>query len=369
MAEGSVPGRRANALFHVAEGRVETREVSLTSPGEGKVLIRSRCSAISAGTEAMVYRGEFPKNAPLDTSIESLRGGFSYPFAYGYALVGEVAATGPGVDESLVGKMLFAFHPHQDRAVVPLADCIAIPDGVAPEAALFLPQVETALNLVMDGAPLIGERVLVFGQGVVGLLTAALLNRFPLGRLVVAEPLAWRRAFAGQWGLTETVDPSDAADWQGLLASLRGSSFEGAGLAPASVDGASVDGASVNGADLIFELSGDMGALDQAIDAAGFDGRIVVGSWYGARSRPLDLGGRFHRNRLRLISSQVSTLSPSLTGRWDKRRRIELAWRMMEQLRPERLIGRSFPLANCAEAFETVCARPEGVMQVIFEYQ
>ena len=184
---------RANALFHVAERRVESREVSLPAPGEGEVLIRSRCSAISAGTEAMIFSGAFPKDAALDSTIESLKGGFAYPFSYGYALVGQVSATGPGVDEGLAGKMLFAFHPHRDWAVVPLADCLEIPDGVAPEAAVFLPQVETALNLVMDGAPLIGERVLVFGQGTVGLLTATVLKQFPLARLVAAEPLAWRR--------------------------------------------------------------------------------------------------------------------------------------------------------------------------------
>lgn len=334
---------RANALFHVAQRRVECREVALAAPGTGEVLIESRCSAISAGTEAMIFNGAFPKDTPLDGSIESLKGGFAYPFSYGYALVGEVSATGPGVEEGLIGKTVFAFHPHQDRAVVPLSGCHRVPDGVPAEAALFLPQVETALNLVMDGAPLIGERVLVFGQGVVGLLTAALLAEFPLARLVAAEPLAWRRELARRWGIAQTVDPADAGQWQALLASL-------------------------NGADLVFELSGDMAALNQAIETTGFDGRIVVGSWYGVKSQPLDLGGRFHRNRLRLISSQVSTLNPALTGRWDKARRIDLAWRMVAKLRPERLIGASFPLARCQQAFETICARQDGVMQVIFRY-
>ncbi len=334
---------RANALFHVAERRVECRAVALAALGKGEVLIKSRCSAISAGTEAMIFSGAFPQDAALDGSIESLKGGFAYPFSYGYALVGEVSATGPGVDEGWIGKTLFAFHPHQDRAVVPLADCHRVPDGLPAEAALFLPQVETALNLVMDGAPLIGERVLMFGQGVVGLLTAALLAQFPLARLVAADPLAWRRELARHWGIAETVDPADAGQWQALLASL-------------------------NGADLVFELSGDMAALNQAIEVAGFDGRIVVGSWYGTQSQPLDLGGRFHRNRLRLISSQVSTLNPALTGRWDKPRRINLAWRMVEKLQPQRLISQSFPLAQCRQAFETVCARRDGVMQVIFQY-
>jgi 2-desacetyl-2-hydroxyethyl bacteriochlorophyllide A dehydrogenase len=334
---------RANALVHVAERRVECREVVLAAPGNGEVLIRSRCSAISPGTEAMIFSGAFPKNTALDPCIESLKGGFAYPFSYGYALVGDVCATGPGVDESLIGKTVFAFHPHQDSAVVPLERCHRVPDGVPPEAALFLPQVETALNLVMDGAPLIGERVLVFGQGVVGLLTARLLADFPLARLVAAEPLAWRRELARRCGVAETADPADAGAWQDLLAGL-------------------------NGADLIFELSGNMAALNQAIDAAGFDGRIVVGSWYGTRSQPLELGGRFHRNRLRLISSQVSTINPALTGRWDKARRIDLAWRMLRKLQPQRLISRSFPLAECLQAFETICTPRDAVMQVIFKY-
>src|SRR4029077_20519706 len=130
---------------------------------------------------------------------------FAYPFPYGYALVGKVAAVGPGVSEELIGQMLFAFHPHQDRAVVPLADCWRVPDGVPPEAALFLPPVETALNFVMDGAPLVGERVLVLGRGVVALLTSALLSHFPLERLVTAEPLASRRDLAQRWGIHETV--------------------------------------------------------------------------------------------------------------------------------------------------------------------
>jgi len=190
---------------------------------------------------------------------------------------------------------------------------------------------------------LIGECVLVFGQGVVGLLTAALLAEFPLARLVAAEPLAWRRELARHWGIAETLDPADAGQWHALLTSLHG-------------------------ADLVFELSGDMAALNQAIETSGFDGRIVVGSWYGAKSQPLDLGGRFHRDRLRLISSQVSTLNPALTGRWDKPRRINLAWRMLEKLQPQRLISQSFPLAQCQQAFETMCARKDGVMQVIFRY-
>src|SRR5262249_26442176 len=148
---------RARVLYHVSERRVECREVALAAPGSGEVLLETACSAISPGTEAMIFSGAFPRGVALDAGIESLKGAFTYPLPYGYAIVGKVAAIGPGVPEELIGRTLFAFHPHQDRAVVPLADCCRVPDGVSPEAALFLPQVESALGLVMDGAPLVGE--------------------------------------------------------------------------------------------------------------------------------------------------------------------------------------------------------------------
>src|SRR5690606_10225534 len=116
--------------------------------------------------------------------------------------------------------------------------------------------------------------------------------------------LAWRREQARQWGIAETLDPADPAQCAERLAAVD--------------------------ADLALELSGDMAVLNLALEATGFDGRIVIGSWYGRRTAPIDLGSRFHRNRLRLISSQVSTLAPALTGRWDKTRRLALAWRTLE---------------------------------------
>lgn len=332
---------RACALLHVAERRVECAEVALRPPGPGEVTVRSVCSAISPGTEGMIYAGAFPRDAPLDASIAELSGRFAYPFAYGYALVGVVEAIGPEVDPEWRGATVFVFHPHQDRIVVPAARCERVPPEIPTEAALFLPQVETALGLAMDAAPLVGERAVVFGLGVVGLLTARLLCEFPLACLVAAEPLGWRREQAQRWGIAETLDPS-AAEGRARIAALD--------------------------ADLALELSGDMAALDLAIEAVGFDGRVVVGSWYGRRAAPLDLGDRFHRNRVRLLASQVSRLAPVLTGRWDKRRRMALAWRTLERLAPQRLATRLFPLDQCQAAFETLAERPEGLMQIGFRY-
>jgi threonine dehydrogenase-like Zn-dependent dehydrogenase len=289
----------------------------------------------------MIYTGDFPRGGALDASLATLGGIFAYPFPYGYALVGRVEQIGPGVEPDWEGAAVFVFHPHQDRLVAPVSACMRLPAGIPPEAALYLPQVETALGLVMDAAPLIGERAIVFGLGVVGLLAARLLAEFPLARLAAVDPLEWRRELARQWGIAETLDPADARG------SARVQDFD---------------------ADLAVEVSGDPPALGAAIEATGYDGRIVVGSWYGARAVALDLGSRFHRLRQRLVSSQVSTLAPALTGRWDKARRMALAWRTLERLRPERLPSRFYPLSSGQEAFEALCARPEGVMQMGFRY-
>ena len=121
--------------------------------------------------------------------------------------------------------------------------------------------------------------------------------------------------------------------------------------------------------DLCFEVSGAPEALEQAIAVTGFAGRVVIGSWYGQKRAALDLGGRFHRSRIRLISSQVSTLAPALSGRWSKARRFELAWEMLRQVRPSRWITQRFPVEQADEAYRLIDQRPGETIQVLLTYQ
>ena len=105
----------ARALFHTAPRCVDIREVPTPRPAAGEVLVRTLCSGISAGTERLVYRGEVSADMALDDTIDALGGTFSYPFAYGYACVGEVAES---------GRAVFAFHPHQDIFAARASDCL-----------------------------------------------------------------------------------------------------------------------------------------------------------------------------------------------------------------------------------------------------
>lgn len=339
---------QTQAIFHVAPHTVAVRDTHIPELRPGELLVEARCSAISPGTESLIFRGGVPENFPLDESLSSLGGEFRYPFKYGYALVGEVVRTGSREDRDWLGRRVFAFHPHQGMSVVDKRDCHPLPAGMPVERALFLANMETALGLVLDAAPLAGERAMVFGQGVVGLLTTAVLGQFPLAELITADPVPQRRELSGQLGAALAIDPGKGRELAVLEECLF---FNGH-----------------DGLDLAIEVSGRIEALNQAIRLTGLDGRIVVGSWYGKSAGLVDLGGPFHRRRIRLISSQVSTLSPTLTGRWTKARRLELALEWLDRIQPEKFITHRFAPVACQEAFELAADKRADALQVIFEY-
>jgi len=94
---------------------------------------------------------------------------------------------------------------------------------------------------------------------------------------------------------------------------------------------------------------------------------VVEASWYGSKRTSLELGASFHRRRLRLVSSQVSSVAAVLGPRWDKRRRLELALELLPALDPSRYITQRFPLQRAQEAFELLDRHPERVLQVVLE--
>jgi 2-desacetyl-2-hydroxyethyl bacteriochlorophyllide A dehydrogenase len=333
-------------LLFTAPYKIAIQREELPEPGPGQVRVETLLSAVSPGTELLIYRGQFPQDIPVDESLTALSGSFVYPLRYGYAAVGRVEAAGEGVDPAWVGSRVFAFQPHASRFLAVPGELILVPAGLPTEEAVLLPNMETAVNFVMDGAPLIGERVAVFGQGIVGLLTTALLARFPLAALVTLDRYPLRREASLDLGVQASLDP--AVGGPDILKQFS-QLFPG-------------------GADLVYELSGAPEALDSALAAAGFAGRVVIGSWYGQKRASLDLGGRFHRSRLRLICSQVSTLSPELTGRWTKERRFTLAWEMLRLVQPSRWITHRLPMAQAPEAYRLLDQQPDQAIQVVFTY-
>ncbi len=337
------------ALYFTAPRQVELRAEPCPAPGPGQVRVHTLVSAISPGTEMLIYRGQMPQGLAADEALASLAGALAYPLKYGYAAVGRVTDLGPGVDAGWKHRLVFAFQPHQRCFVAAPEDLLPVPDDIPPERAAFLPNMETAVNFLMDGAPLIGEKVAVLGQGVVGLLTTALLSRFPLEALVVLDRYPRRRETAQRLGATLALDPAAPDALEAARAHLHARDL-------------------YDGADLTYELSGNPAALDFALALTGFAGRVVIGSWYGTKRAPLDLGGRFHRSRIRLLSSQVSTLAPQHTGRWNKARRLHTAWEMLRAFPAEHLITHRVPFTEAATAYRLLDQQPENAIQVILTY-
>ncbi len=342
---------KSRQLWFAEPHRVEIRDRQLPAPGPGQVLIRNLFTGISSGTEMLVYRGQLPGSMALDAGLSAYRNqGAGYPLQYGYAAVGQVEKVGSEVEASLEGRTVFAFQPHASHGLCRAEDVIPVPDDVSPRTAVFLANMETAVNLVLDGNPRLGDRVVLTGQGVVGLLVTSLLARFPLAGLYAVESIERRRDFASAAGAGATFSPGSADELAVLKSILR----------PEDPGG---------GADVVFELSGAPDALNLAIDLCGYGSRIVVGSWYGTKPVELDLGGRFHRNRIAIVSSQVSTIDPALSGRWDKSRRFDLAWDMLRKCQPEQFITHSMPLDAAGEAYGMLHQTPEAALQVVFDYQ
>jgi len=329
-------------IYFTAPGQVEVRQASLPPLTQGQVMVETICSAISPGTEMLVYRGQFPKD--LADSHDTLSSDLKYPLSYGYACVGKVVKISKEMRHRWLNRLVFAFQPHTSHFITTPDELLLLPDGMSPETACFLPNMETAVNFLQDAAPLLGEKALVFGQGIVGLLTTALLAEFPLASLVTCDCYPLRREVSFSLGVFAALDPN-ASDFREQVRKLLPS-----------------------GADLSLELSGSPKALNDAIALTGFGGRVVIGSWYGEKQATLDLGGDFHRSRIKLVSSQVSTIAPGLRGRWDKARRFGVAWDALVRIQPQKWITHRFPLEEAEKAYNLLDTNPQETIQIIFQH-
>ncbi len=345
---------KARQLWFTQPRQIEIRETALPPLMAGQVRVKTLCSAISAGTEMLVYRGQLLSGMAVDATLAALQQQSTYPLQYGYASVGRVESLGADVPSAWQDKQVFAFQPHASHFIARPEELIPLPEDITPEAAVFLANMETAVNLVLDGAPALGERVVVLGQGVVGLLLSSLLAQFPLAELLAVDGIAERRASALRLGVTQVFDSSSTSQLADLKQSLQ---------LPVKIP--ATPG---TGADLLYEVSGVPEALNLAIELCSFSGRIVIGSWYGDKSANIHLGGAAHRNRLKLISSQVSTIAPELLGRWDKARRFQTAWDMIRRVRPQELISHRAPFEQAGAIYNELDKTPEKVLQAIFIY-
>ncbi len=331
----------ASALWLAGPRLAELREERIPPPRASEVRVRAVASALSQGTEMLVYRGQVPRDLPLD--LPTLAGSFAFPIKYGYASVGRVVDVGADVEGLAPGDAVFVHHPHQSAYVVPAAMAVKLPAGLDPLLGVFVANVETAVNVVLDTPVKLGETALVFGQGTVGLLIAQLLKRTG-ARVLAVDPLVRRRELARAVGAEEVLAPGEYLVERARELTGR------------------------RGADVAVETSGSGEALQAAVEAVADEGTVVAVSWYGEKPVTLALGGHFHRGRVMIRSSQVGRIDPALAPRWDRARRLALATALLPELRLAELISHRVPFSQAPMAYRLVDERPEEATQVVLVY-
>jgi threonine dehydrogenase-like Zn-dependent dehydrogenase len=277
------------AFWLAAPGVGELRAVAVPDPGPTEVLVRTVCSAVSRGTETLVFEGRVPPGQYATMRAPFQEGDFPGPVKYGYLNVGVVEQGPP----HLRGRLVFCLHPHQTRYVVPAASVVLVPDGVPPERAVLAGTVETAVNALWDAAPLVGDRVAVVGAGMVGCCVARLLSGMPGVRTTLVD-----------------VDPS-----KGAVAAALGVPF----ALPSEV------GADRGTHDLVVHTSASAAGLELSLGLLATEGEVVELSWYGDREVSIGLGGAFHSARLAIRASQVGAVSPARRSRRTPADRLALA--------------------------------------------
>ena len=283
---GSPGPREAQAFWLREPGAGEIRPVHLPPLGPDDVLVRTVRSAVSRGTESLVFSGRVPERQREVMRAPFQEGSFPGPVKYGYLNVGVVAAGPP----DLVGHTVFCLHPHQTAYVVPAAAVTLVPPDVPARRAVLTGLVETAVNAVWDAGPLLGDRVAVVGAGALGCCVARLLARHP--------------------GVTVTLVDVDPA--RGAVAAALGTGFALPDEAP-------------DGLDLVVHASATSAGLQRSLELLAPEGTVVELSWYGDAETTLSLGGVFHSNRLTVRASQVSAVAAARRGRRTSADRLRLA--------------------------------------------
>ena len=304
------------------QGAIEPGQLDHGPGEEPQVEVETLYSGISRGTEALVFHGQVPASEFQRMRAPFQQGDFPGPVRFGYSNVGRVV-DGP---KALLGEPVFCLFPHQRRYRVPVSAVTPIPASVPAARGVLAANMETAINGVWDGAPLVGDRIAVVGCGVVGCLVAWIASRIPGTRITAIDPNPDREAvleaLGVPWAPSVTVDDHD----------------------------------------LVFHTSGHPSGLDDALALAGNEGRIIDMSWYGVGAVPVTLGGAYHSRRLTLRSSQVGQISPQQAPRWSHSDRLALAVSLLAEPALDRLITGESPFEALPDVMASVASNGAGTL-------
>jgi NADPH:quinone reductase-like Zn-dependent oxidoreductase len=330
--QAGAPPPTSRAIWYTAPGVVEIRSGPLESVAAGQALVRTAFSGISRGTERLVMNGTIGRQEWERMRAPMQEGAFPFPVKYGYCATGTVE-DGP---TALRGRTVFCLYPHQDWFVAPIEMLAPVPDAVPARRATLAANMETALNAIWDSGAGAGDRIVVVGAGVVGLLVARLAAGLPGADVTVIDLAAERRSIVEAFGAR-------------FVAAAASDAFP-------------------RDADVVFHTSASAAGLNAAIDCAGMEATVVELSWYGDKEVSASLGGAFHSRRLRLQSSQVGQVSPNRRPRWSYRRRIAKALDLLADPALDSLVADEIAFADAPVALPRLLAPGVAGLAPVIRY-
>jgi 2-desacetyl-2-hydroxyethyl bacteriochlorophyllide A dehydrogenase len=319
----------------------------------GSVRVRTWYSGVSAGTELTAYRGSNPYltrtwDAGRRLFVEGAPT-FGYPVeGWGYSEVGEVVEAADDVTRPAVGDLVHGIWGHRSEAVLPAASVAERTwTGLDPLSGTFARVGSIALNALLAADVRLGDRVAVFGQGVIGLL-ATRLAVLAGADVVAVDSIEHRLEVAREMGAAQVVR-ADAPGGAGALVRA----WSGGG-----------------GVDSAVELSGNDRALHEAVRSVVVDGTVAACGFYQGGAAHLRLGEEFHHNRVRIVASQISATPLALGPRWDQPRLVRT---FMDQVRRGRVDARSLvtdvvDATDVETVFERLDRGDPGILQAVLRF-
>ena len=233
-------------LHDLVKGGTSIIQAPSPDVGRGQLLINTRMTLISAGTERMLVGFgkasylekarqqpekvkmvlEKVKTNGLFSALDAVRSKLAQPMPLGYCHVGSVSAVGSDVDDFKYGDRVVSNGPHADVVQVPKNLCARIPDCVDDESAAFTVIASIGLQGIRLAAPTLGECFVVTGAGLIGLLTVQLLKAHGC-RVLAIDYDNHKLTLARQFG-AQTCNPGLGEDPVAVaLAFSRGHGVDG----------------------------------------------------------------------------------------------------------------------------------------------
>ena len=320
---------------------------------DGYVRIKVDFGAPKHGTELVQFRGinpfltsKYDKEYQLFLEDDSVKNN-PYFMRMGNMWVGSIIEKGDDIKHLSVGERVAGYGPLRSTQIIEAKKVMKMRDRMTWKEAVCFDPALFALGGIRDGHVRMGDAVVVFGLGAIGLIAAQMAKLSGSAAVIVVDPIARRREAAMRSGADLAIDPNT----------------EDAGLEIKKACGS-------RGADTVIETSGSYSALHQAIRGLAYEGNVAVVGWYKECKSGINLGLEAHFNQPNIILSRACSEPNRDYPRWNFDRIKEVCWEMLSRgdLKCEDIVDPVVNFDESPQAYIDIDFHPEKSIKLGVEF-